>query len=255
MVAKRKYSFSSSQMSRLVTYGKGARSVENTGKPFDTYVTEKYREHLLCRPITGESFARPLVWGKMMERYVMQKVFSFDDGYEDMNLIGRSKHPSIEHWTGLPDYSKDRKIVGDIKAPWTLTAFFDRIDSMKSIETLKKLDASEYWQLVSNSILTGFDQAELTVFVPKENQLEEIHDFVCDFDGDDELSPFQVQWVFEEIREFLDTGNLQSFPYIPNESKLDGLHTFRFEVPTEDKELLTERVKMASELLNQKLGK
>lgn len=260
--------FSSSQIFRLMNPGKREMTSSETealkkAKPksnarlthsFDTpdptmmtYIKEKRREINLNRPINSECGARSLVWGKIMERYVFEN--KLDTSYSHMNSHPRLVHPKIKRWTGKPDTLRNFQIVGDIKNPYTLTSFCDKVESMVSVEELKNNQKEDYWQLVSGSCLVPCDWAELIVYAPYASELPKIQEFISMFEGDDEIGVFQVKWIYDEIMDFMNSGLEPSFPYLPNDCNYKDLNIFEFEVPKGDKEALTERVKMASKLL------
>ena len=110
--------FTSSGISALTSNGKAKGTF---GKPFFTYVEEKYFETKLKRRLDNESNAKPTSWGKLVERHV------FDQLGTEYNLVSKDTivHPTIELWAGSPDLEKydDGKTVCDIKCPMTLNSF------------------------------------------------------------------------------------------------------------------------------------
>lgn len=269
---KRATTFSSSQAYRLMNAGKRpmtkneladykaenpkgraklTTSMDTPDGTMQTYVKEKFRETMLCRSINSDSNARSLVWGKIMERYVFEN--KLDLSYRHMNSQERLVHYEIDCWTGVPDTLRNKERVGDVKCPWTLTSFCDTIEAMWSAETLAQEKPEHYWQLVSNSCLVPCDKAELIVYVPKASELPKIKEFVENFEGDDDLTPFQVEWISHEIGSYLDAGKKPSFPYLPDASRYNDFNRMEFDVPKASQELLKQRVLMAEKLLKEKL--
>ena len=233
--------FSSSEIHRLMSKGRGSFSLENVGAPFKSYIKEKRMERRLGRPLHSETNARPTQWGNFIESRVIAML-----GIEavDSNAYGRLVHPEIKCWTGVPDYQNTAKgIVGDVKSPWTMLSFCETAevimeayakDDLNIFKTEKK---EWYWQLVSNSILTGMDKAELTIYVPAESDLAEIREAVNQYDGD------------QNKVAFIEYASDNELPYMPEGSEYSNVYQYTFTVPAEDKKLLTERVKMAQKIL------
>lgn len=276
MQNKERYSnYSSSQAYRLVNPGKRkltelekeeikrenpkskvqfTNNLDTSDSTMKTYVKENIRERKLKRGIDNESNARPLIWGKIIERYVYAK--KLDLSYESMNHNDRKFHDEIPKWCGLADTLRNKTIIGDIKSPYTLNSFCDKVEAMeKGLEALKNDVKEDYWQLISNSCLYKVNRAELIVFCPRISDFKELLEFVDNFDGDEELSPFQVKWVSDQLTAYMDYGELPQFPYLPNDSEYKSLNIFEFEVPEQDKIILTNRFKMAIELENKILNK
>lgn len=232
--------FSSSQIYRLMSKGRGNWSPENVGAPFNSYVREKQWERRLGRPLNGPIQGRPAIWGSFVEKFVY-------DQQSGVVIVSKDRwaHPEIEGWTGSPDYFRPmERIVGDIKCPWTLTSFCEMVDLIEGgVEEFKAKKPEYYWQLVSNLILTGFDQCELTVFVPTLEQLMEIRELAeqAEFHDNDhwagELNPDKVA--------FIPLIDHRELPFLPEDSQYNSTYTLRFTPPEEDIENLTKRVQMA----------
>lgn len=237
--------FSSSEIHKLMSKGRGAWTLENVGAPFRTYVRDKVRETRLDRSLYQRTNSRITTWGLFVEKIVFDKLAL---NYE---LISKTRygHPEIEKWTGMPDViTRDKTIVGDIKCPWTLTSFCEMADAMaEGREAFKLAKPEYYWQLVSNSILTGIDMAEIIIYVPYFEDLQIIKDAANDHSWDGTLSENDVQ--------FINYASDEELPYLKKSGDYPDLCRLVFDVPQEDKEMLTERVKMASDLLTKELGK
>jgi len=233
--------FSSSEIHRLMSKGRGAWSLENVGAPFKSYIKEKQIERKLGRPLHSETNARPTQWGNFIEPLVIANM-----GLEaiDSNAYGRLVHPEIKCWTGVPDYQKPKdSVVGDVKSPWTMLSFCETAEvimeayATEDVDVFKEAKKEWYWQLVSNSILTGMDRAELTIYVPNLEDLPEIRERVNQYDGD------------QNKVAFIEYASDNELPYMPENSEYSNVYQYTFTVPTEDKEALTERVKMAQKIL------
>jgi hypothetical protein len=219
------------------------RSGKNPGKPFFTYVEEKNMERRLDRSLDSESNARPLVWGKLLEGQVFDVL-----GLEySLNSQETMRHEEIEYWCGSPDGFKydAGKTVMDIKSPLTLKSFCQLVqplydgltgmDAMNKIRETHKDGEKYFWQLVSNACISNSKFAELIVYVPYESELPEIKLMA---DGVD-----HCMWI-----QFAGENDL---PFLKDGGYYKNLNIIRFEVPQEDKDFLTERVKLAGTMLIQ----
>jgi hypothetical protein len=236
---KRQGCFSSSKISDLCSKGRGNLSIENTGKPFDTYIEEKVFERLLQRQLNKEQHARATSWGKLVEEYAFDKL-----GLE-YSLVSRERYAHNkfgEYWNGMPDLLTE-EIVGDIKCPYTIKSFCSLYKSMKAgPEALKASHPSYYWQLVSNAILCDRKTAMLVVYVPYKEDLEAIRELAREHAGDLDNRFAFVNWSEDEELPFLIDGGFYS-----------DLNSMEFEVPEHDKEFLEERVAMAIKELEKQL--
>ena len=222
--------FTSSGISALMSSGKAKGTF---GKPFYTYVEEKYFETKLLRRLDNESNAKPTSWGKLVERH------AFDQLGTEYNLVSQETivHPSIGLWAGSPDLEKydEGKTVCDIKCPMTLKSFctFYECETIEDVRDKHKDGEDYYWQLVSNSILLNTKYAELIIYVPYYYELVQIRELANNYDGDQN----KVAWI--------NWAGDDDLPYIPEESEYKNLKVIRFEVPESDKKALTERVNAA----------
>jgi len=247
--------FSSSSIYKLCSKGRGTASIENVGASFNTYVKEKRREKKLKRSINSKVFTRPLIWGIVCELYIFAK--KLNTSFSDMNNVGRLTHTEFNQWTGIPDtFRRKDLVVGDIKSPSSLIKFCDLIESSeKGLECFKSNHPDYYWQLVSNAILTGVDKAELLFYIPYLSELKLIKEFVVNIQEEDlplDLELFQIEWISHEINAYIEFQKKPlSIPYLPNDCEYKDFNVFTFNVPQEDKEFLTDRVKMAIKELNE----
>lgn len=233
MNKSRNGNFTSSEIVALTTNG---RAKDSFGAPFYTYVKEKNMERRLGRSINNEVTARPLSWGKLVEERVLDML--------GINYRSCSQetipHPEIPFWWGSPDGEKfegeksDAAI--DIKCPQTLKSFCTMVDSFENGGILQfrndhKDGEKYYWQIVSNAILLGVDWGELIVYVPYEDELDEIRALAGQKDGSE---IHKYYWIAMGL-----DGEL---PSIPRDGYYKNLNTFRFVIPKADKEFLTNRV-------------
>ena len=280
-MAKRFGTFSSSMIYRIMGAGKREMTAEELAEhkkenpksraklttcintpdgPFDTAVEEKYREHKLKRAITNDSTARSLIWGKICERYVFEHRLGME--WADMNSRKRLVNPNNELHTGIPDTERvkdGKKRTGDIKSPYTLTAYCELIENLeKGLEAFKDNHKDYYYQLVSNAELSKASAGDLIIFVPEEEELDKFCDFVYNFDGDEELSPFLIEWVYHEVNAFLEAKEEgreiePKFPYLPTGSLYNSLSVYEVDFPEQDLKNLRTRIEMATKAVKDKI--
>lgn len=232
-------SFSSSSMWKLLTLDK---SKQPFGAPGKKYIKQVQHEINLGRAISRETNAKPTSWGNFVERR------AFDLLSTRYRLISKERywHPDIKRWSGAPDcLSKvvvDDDCVSDVKCPVNLEVFCDKINALELLvaghpELYIDEFPDDYYQLVSNSILTKAKYAEAIIYVPFKDELPEIVAAAGNFDGDQN----SIAW--------LNWANENELPYLLRDHYYTNLNIFRFEVPQEDKVLLTRRVEMAVSML------
>jgi hypothetical protein len=238
MNANRNGNLTSSEIVDITTLDKSGKK---PGKPFFTYIEEKNMERRLGRCLDLESNARPLVWGRLLEPRAFEQL-----GLEySLNSDETLCHSEIEYWKGTPDgfrYGKQKTVI-DIKCPITLKSFcqlvqplydgFEGMEAMNKIRESHKDGEKYFWQLISNACITGAKFAELIVYAPYESEIPEIKLSADGVDG--------CMWV-----QFATENEL---PYLKNGGYYKNLNIIRFEVSQEDKDFLTERVRLAGSML------
>lgn len=233
----RNYKFTSSKIAALVSNGKAKDSV---GAPFTTLVKKVNQCRKAQRSIYSDSSSKATSWGILVEHWLM---------FQHPEIIGleytltpstSTVHPLFPNsWAGSRDgLNNDTNAVIDIKCPYTMESFCDFADCSNIEDVRNKTKSGEdyYWQLVSNACIHGTDKAELIIFCPTVEQLNEI----------------QVYSMDDEHREYayyIGTANVDTLPYLPSNAIYDNVIKFAFTIPQSDIDLLTARVKMASELL------
>lgn len=210
--------------------------VRVTPKPpqkFYTYVEEVAGERYLGRSSSTEVKTRPMLWGSLMEVELFSQL---DMGWtmEHKNTI---VHPKYGHiWSGTPDLVA-KLICAEVKCyePKKYASFVYAL-LKGDIQYLKDNFADEYWQVLSNTVLTGKQYSMLMAFMPKKKELEEIIKKIdeTDFLENNGLKPTDYYFMSKE--------NIESLPYLPNDSKCSSLNTFKFEPPKEDVRFMEERI-------------
>lgn len=229
--------FSSSSIHNLLSKGRGNFSIENIGKPFTTYVEEKVMEKNLGRSLSSENSARPTSWGTLVEEHAFSKM-----GLE-YSLVSKERFYKGDYWSGMPDLITD-EIVGDIKCPWTLKGFCKLVKSMnEGVESFKDNHPEYYWQLVSNGILCNRDKAMIVCYAPYKEDLADIRQLSEDHMGDLNNRFAFISWAEDE-----------ELPYLIEGNKYNDINVMEFDIPQEDKDILTDRVEMAIVELKKQLN-
>lgn len=248
---------------------KGRRTtIDSPGAPFYTYVEECIMERFFKHSLENDTEVKAMQWGKLCEIIVHNKLPNdYIMQSEDTEI-----HPIYPEWRGTPDGKKmittvilnedgthtvesHTDTVTDIKCPLSRKGFynlinrlyhFDGLDVVKKanidgdeiIQLIRK-DSKEgekyYWQLVSNACILDAKYAELIVFMPYYEELEEISLYNSQLED-----PF---WLVARAKD----GEL---PYIDKELGIENINIIRFQVPQADKDFLTSRVLMAIEEIN-----
>lgn len=238
MDAIRNGNFTSSEIFRLMKSGraKGSYSVDA-----QTYIDECNRERRLKRSIEVQTDARPLTWGKCVEKR------AFDVLGLEYTLCSNVtiQHPEIPYWVGSPDATTSEVVV-DLKCPQTLTSFCMLIDpyydngrlvheglTIEAVRENHRDGDKFFWQIVSNAILTGKKKGELIVYVPYLDELEEIKTIA---DGNPDY-----YWIWSSDNDKL--------PYLVREGDYKNVNVIQFDIMQRDVDALTERVLECGKLL------
>lgn len=220
--------FTSSQIWKLMRPGKGKRIF---GEIALSYIQDKRYERMLGRSIDSESNARPLEWGKLMEIYVFKERLGLEYKLSSKQTVVHPSYPDI--WSGSIDTAVGKKVVSDIKCPFTMREFASLVHggTIESLRVDSDMGEKYYWQLVSNCIIAGCDTAELLIYVPYKKDLKAIQEYLSGF----------CKWI--------QYASEMELPWINEGGRFTDLTKIKFNIPTEDKAILTERVVAAGALL------
>lgn len=235
----------SSKIYLLLANGRSKSPItSNTwSKPALTYFQQKRIERKLGKCIDTNGYSRPMAWGNFME-YVVFSHLGLE--YKIVSQQSEEHHdPEFKDiWSGSKDLFVPNVKIGEIKcyqlekfclytdaitAPITKTFTFD-----DKLENLRTNFTQEYYQMVSNAIINKVNKAEAITFAPFESELEDIRDLVRNYEGPD-------KWKYRFIEEE-DPDNL---PVLKDGGHYNNLNIFEFTVPEQDKQLLTEKVRLA----------
>ena len=227
--------FTSSRIGDLMTVGKDRKSF---GAPALNLIREKNMEIKLGRSLNTETSSKPTAWGNLVEQRVFELL-----GTEYRGLFMETfRHQNIAHWSGSPDALKydEGQTVVDIKSPFALKSFCDLADC-KNIDEVRanhKEGNAYYWQIVSNAILTGSIYGELIVYCPYQSELESIRDLARNWDGNNQNDFAFINWASDN-----------ELPYLIEGKHYKNLNVIRWEIDQSDKDLLTETIIVAGNLL------
>lgn len=233
--------FTSSQIHRL------CKSLKN-GNPtasFYSYCEEVMVERQIKRSSKTNIKTRPMKWGKLME-VVLFNILGLEYTMEHINT---KVHPEYSFWSGTPDLIAPNVKTGEIKCfePLHFVKLSNALLS-KNTEVIKENEPEAYWQAVSNSLICGFDRTEIIAYMPYFSELELIIDKIesSDFLTDNNLD--------DKDYYFISRDEIDTLPYLPDDSPYSNINSFEFEIPESDKWFLIERVKMAEKEVEDKLN-
>jgi hypothetical protein len=197
---------------------------------------------MLGRSLGVEVKTVPIKWGQLMECVLFDMV-GFEYTMQHKNTIASK---TLERHSGTPDLLQEGVQVGEIKCYYPKKfAELSLCLMKKDVDLLRKSFPSEYWQCISNAILTGVDTAELICFMPTKEKLIEVIEEVNNGDLLERNGLNPADYYFISTEEKLIEDIIESLPYIPEAAKLESVNTFEFKVPQADKEFLIERVTLA----------
>jgi len=231
--------FTSSMVYKLINKG---RSGNEFSAPGVTYINEKILEKRFQSCLDGGAHTQVLAWGNFMEL----TLYSILGVQYKISSKETSLHPLYgEFWSGSKDlYTENPKTkvmesIAEIKCYQKKNfALYTDCLLKKDIELLKNEFPKEYWQIVSNAIIEGVDIGEAITYMPYVSEYEVIKEMAEDYEGAD-------FWKYKFIRDL----PVEDLPFIPNDGYYKNINKFSFIVPEEDKQLLTERILLASEYL------
>jgi hypothetical protein len=223
---ERHCTFSSSQIWKLVTEDRKG----GFGAPAKKYIKQVGYEIKLGRAINKENNSKPTSWGSLVEK------MAFYHLPIDYELISKQRlfHKEIKYWSGAPDLVKPLT-VSDVKCPFSLEVFCDKIESLNDVEVYKNEFPEDYWQHISNAILleqNGFKVKyfEAIIYVPYRSELPTIREMASNYDGDQNKIAW-INWAQDE-----------DLPFVIDGGYYKNLNVIRFEISQHDKYFLTDKV-------------
>lgn len=231
--------FTSSQIGDLMSK---ATNGKDFGKPALTYIKTRGMERRLKRWISKDMSSRETSWGHLCEGYLFEQLGL------DYNLISKETiiHPEYPNWCGSPDGKRfiAEPTVFDAKCPFTLLSFCTMVDAWNAggIDAVRKAHKEGdkyYWQLVSNAILTDSTHAELIIFCPYKEELDDIRLLAMN-------APAEMAHRYK----WLDYTYNSELPYLKKQGDYKNINIMRFCVPQADKDELTAAVLKAEAMIN-----
>lgn len=199
------------------------------GAPGLKYIKQIRQEIKLGRPINKESSARATSWGKYAELYVFHEKLT-----TDYVLVSKKRlfHPDIPEWSGATDLIKEGH-TADVKCPYSLEVFCDKLEALKDIEVYKEEFPEDYWQHISNAILLEKNGIVVThfeaiIFCPYQTDLQAMREGT--YQILDENLQKQMNWMNY-------TGD-DELPYILPGGMYKDINIISHEIPVADKEAL-----------------
>lgn len=222
--------FTSSQIYRLCA------TLKN-GKPstaVQTYIEEVHFSRLLGRSVKTEVKTQSMKWGNLMECVLFDLLGLNYKMSHKMPIL----HPDLpDYWSGTPDLISTKPKVGEIKSYEPLHfAKLSKVLLTEDAEVIKENEPDAYWQVISNAMILGINTCEIIAYMPYKSELIEIIKKV------EETNFLELNHLNLPDYFFLNEDNIESLPYLPDDSKLSNVNKFEFEIPEKDKDFLFERV-------------
>jgi len=233
--------------SKIVALTKSGKFEHGFGAPAMTYIKEKQIELKMGSTLDGgNGYSKPIAWGNFMEVIACHKLNSIGKDEYIFKTDATIKHPNEylgDYWSGSSDFLGNTNgkltFISELKCYQKKKfALYSECINMNDVDLLKKQFPQEYWQIVSNCILHNVDVGEAVVYMPYESDYDMIVEMANNYEASD-------LWKYRFITE----DPMYLLPFIKNGGYYKDLNIFRFEIPKEDKEFLTERVENAILLL------
>lgn len=206
-----------------------------------TYIAEKNAERKMRLSLDKEAYSQPMAWGKICEMYVHQNKLSTNyKGVGDKTL----HHPTIDYWKGSPDFDNpSEKIIAECKA-YERKKFAAYADAILEQDTdlLRVEFAEEYWQMVGNACILGYDKIQPILFMPYFSDLPNLAAFTEEID-------VAEQWQYKFIYDAVENKKFSKLVYLENDGYYKDFNTCILDVPAKDKDFLTNRVLEVGKLL------
>ena len=231
----------SSKISVLTVNGKGLYGFRAGAI---TYIKQCAMELDFGRSISLPINKWEMSWGKAFEVFVHWQL-----GNEYELIVDKSTvHPKYPFYSGSEDFRVhiNGGCIAELKC-YQMENFYkySKCLEKQDIKLFKSEFKSEYWQIVSNSIIQNVQYGEAIAYMPTQADLLEMRRLIEDTDyietnlKDD---PFKYKFIVDR--------DLYDLPFIPEHSELKSMVKFRFEVPTEDKIFLLSRILDAKKVLD-----
>jgi hypothetical protein len=231
--------FSSSSIFNLIKKGRG----NEFSAPGLNYINEKNIEWKLGRSLSTKVYTPAIMWGYVME-VIVSLLLEKEYKTTTKDFRAHKDEEFNEIWVGTPDFEIEGELIAETKS-YQLKKFSEYTDCLMrgDIEELRSNFPQEYWQIVSNCAINGYKVGEAISYMPYKEELQQIR-------LDIEETNFCELYGFEPHHlRFLVEKPINEFAYLKEGGYYKNLTRFRFEVPQEDLDFLTERVRLAKELL------
>ena len=235
--------FTSSQIHKLIKSGRGGEIFSAVGK---TYIKERKFERLLGRSNGTNPYTQAIAWGHIMEQLCYSKL---ELAYTLCSDETTAHHDPeyAEFWKGTQDYIIQTHAIAEQKS-YQLKKAAEYSDCLmqKDIELFKNEFPEEYWQIVSNACINNVKLGEAISYIPYRADLENLRDKMQTTDILEHWGFGEELWKYRFIIE----RDIYDLPWIEEGGYFKDITRFRFLIPVEDMEILSERVKLANEQCN-----
>lgn len=222
----------SSKAGVIAKKGRGAFGFGDAGI---TYLNKKRAERFLGRSTDTGQYAKQLYWGKCLEYVAFEKKVP-----REYDVISKETvvHPDYSFWSGSPDFEVPGLKVAEIKCyyPDNFFAYSEAIQ-LRNVDNLRENFPEEYWQIVSNAILLGYDYGVAMAYMPTLEDLKALRHRISETDFIRNQFPGEEEWKFK----FISEDDIETLPWIAPESNWPDYHEFEFFIPSADIVYITKR--------------
>lgn len=223
------------------------------------YIKDKNKEFKLKRRLEKDDSGKAALWGKLVESWLMNERPEII-GYEHTLTPNITTiHPIYNFHCGSRDgFNNLTNAVDDIKCPYTLESYseFAELHEKISLANANVTDAlingidyeginyyhkdgyKYYCQLLSNACIAGVNRAELIIFIPTIEQLDNIKQYASDGD----LENYQDYY-------YIAMANNESLPYLPLDAEYSNKIVFNLTFTAEEIEHFNNKIKLAGNYL------
>lgn len=226
-----------------------AKTIKHPDTPdakFYTYVDEVRRSRRAKRAMSTDTTTRSTAWGDLMEVMIHNR--------NNLSYVYGSKkttvHPTIEMWSGSTDFITEDCVTEakgyQIDKGTQYYECLELCNKLGSPEPLKDGYEQEYWQIVSGACIHGKKYGESVLYMPYFGDLPKVFETAMNINTGSDV------WRFKAICDAIEQERYAELTYLVEDGDYKDLIRYRFEVPEADKLFLTNRIKLAVKLLNEK---
>ena len=194
-----------------------------------TYIREKKLERRMGATLDTNAYSQSAAWGIACETVIFSHL-GLDYKMQSQDTFLHTNEKLSKYWSGSVDLTVPNEKVAEIKCYQRKNfGFYADCLMQKDVDLLRKDFPKEYWQIVSNAIIHNVDVGEAILFMPFESEMDDLRGMIEE--------TWQTRFIFEKEN--------WELPCLPDDGYYNNIYIFTFEIPKQDKEFLTQRIKEA----------